>query len=425
MNTFFAKVRLVFGDSALLRRLGFMVGVLVVFRLLTAVPIPGVNQEQLAQFFANNQALGFFNVFSGGGLSNLSLVMLGVGPFITASIIMQLLTVIFPSIKSMYQEEGEMGRKRFGQYSRLLMVPLAILQGAGLIYYFESQGIIDPLSPFLFAVNVAVVVAGSSLLTWLGELVSEFGIGNGVSLIIFAGIVSSLPQTLGQLLFNFDVSQIPMLVAFAAAILAITFGVVYVSEAERPVPVTYAKRVVGNSTTGGVSTYLPLRLNQAGVIPIIFALSILTFPQIALTYATTSTAVPSWLASLAVTLQSFPGSTAVYVFFYFFFVFVFTYFFTAVTFEPSQMASNLQKNGAFVPGVRPGEATTEYLGKVITRITFVGAVFLGGIAVLPLIIQYATGQASFAIGGTALLILVSVVLDLVRKIDAQVSMREY
>ncbi len=174
MNTFFAKVRLVFGDSALLRRLGFMVGVLVVFRLLTAVPIPGVNQEQLTQFFANNQALGFFNVFSGGGLSNLSLVMLGVGPFITASIIMQLLTVIFPSIKSMYQEEGEMGRKRFGQYSRLLMVPLAILQGAGLIYYFESQGIIDPLSPFLFAVNVAVVVAGSSLLTWLGELVSEF-----------------------------------------------------------------------------------------------------------------------------------------------------------------------------------------------------------------------------------------------------------
>jgi len=424
MSAFFTKLRLIFTDAGLMRRLGFVLVALVLFRLLAAIPIPGVNVAQLEQFFSNSQFLGLLNVFSGGGLSNLSIVMLGVGPYITASIIMQLGTILSPKLKALYSEEGEMGRKAFGQYSRLLSIPLAILQGWGLLYYFEAQGVLDPLSWYLFMANVAIVVAGSTLLMWLGELTTEFGIGNGVSLIIFAGIVASLPQTLVQLAFNFDPSQIPLYAAFLVAAVLITFGVVYVSEAERPVPVTYAKRVVGDKVTSGVQTYVPLRLNQAGVIPIIFALSIIAFPQVILNFLTKVTSVPN-VADIAQTLLTFPGGSVVYAFSYFFFVFVFTYFFTAVTFDPTQMATNLQKNGAFVPGVRPGLATAEYLGRVITRITFVGAVFLGIIAVLPLVMQYLTGFTALALGGTALLILVSVVLDVVRKIDAQVSLREY
>ncbi len=425
MEAFSRKVRLALTDAGLQTRLLFVLAALVVFRFLAAIPVSGVNRDQLANFFANNQALGFFSVFSGGGLSNLSVVMLGVGPFITASIIMQLLTIIFPTIKSMYQEEGEAGRKRFGQYSRMLMIPLAILQGAGLIYYFQVQGVLDPLTVPEFVANVAIVVAGASLLTWIGELVSEYGIGNGVSLIIFAGIVAQIPAAISTVLLNFDVSQIPLLVGFAVAALLITFGVVYVSEAERPVPVTYAKQGIGASAQNSVNTYVPLRLNQAGVIPIIFALSILTIPEIVLRTFSTAAYAPEWLKDVSTTLLTYPGASVVYVLAYFFFVFAFTFFFTAVTFEPKQMANNLQKSSAFVPGIRPGEATAEYLGRVITRITFVGAVFLGAVAVLPLVMQYATGSSMFAIGGTALLILVSVVLDLVRKIDATVSMREY
>lgn len=400
-----------------------MVAALIVFRLLATIPLPGIDAARLEQFFSNSALIGFLNILSGGGLANLSIVMLGVTPYITASIIMQLSTVISPRIKSMYQEEGELGRKRFAQYSRYLTVPLAVLQAVGLLFFFQSQGIIDNVGWYLFAVNVAVAVGGSMLLMWIGELITEYGIGNGISLIIFAGIVASVPQTIATLLFTFEQSQIPVYLAFIVAMVLITFGVVYISESERPVPVTYAKRVVGNKVAGGVQTYLPLRLNQAGVMPIIFALSILTLPQIGLTFFSGSS-IPN-AAEIAQFLLSFPGSSAVYAVAYFAFVFLFTYFFTAVTIDPNQMANNLQKNGAFVPGVRPGIQTAEHLGRIITRITLVGAVFLGAIAVLPLVMEYATGLTTLAVGGTALLIVVSVVLDVVRKIDAQISLREY
>lgn len=423
MDAFFTKLKLIATDRELLKRLGFALAALIAFRFLAAIPVPGIDPARLAQFFSNNQFLGLLNIFSGGGLSNLSIVMLGVAPYITASIIMQLLTIIFPSLKSMYQDEGEAGRKKMSQYSRLLAVPLALVQGYAYLFLFESQGIIDKLPFIQFAMNVCIVAAGSMLLMWIGELVTEFGIGNGVSLIIFAGIVSRVPQAIAQQSFAFDPSQIPIYLAFLVVGLIVIYGVVVMTEAERPVPVTYAKRVRGNKLYGGVSTYLPLRLNQAGVIPIIFALSILLFPQLLLNFAAKSSIV--WLSSFATSLLSFSGGAIVYGVSYFILVFAFTYFYTAVTFDPNTLATNLQKNGAFVPGVRPGNQTTEYLGRVITRITMVGALFLGIVAVLPLIVQSLTGLKTLAIGGTALLIVVSVLLDLVRKIEAQISLREY
>ncbi len=354
----------------------------------------------------------------------MSIVMLGVGPYITASIIMQLLTMMSPRLKAMYQEEGEAGRKKFSQYSRIVSVPLALLQAYGFIILLQKQGVVAHFSSFELAVNVIAVTAGSVLLMWIGELITEFGIGNGISLIIFSGIVASIPSAVGQTLFSFDPSQIPLYLVFAVVAIAIIFSVIYITEAERPIPVTYAKRVRGNRVYGGVSTYLPLRLNQAGVIPIIFALSILLFPQFILGFISGSVENET-VKTISSSILSFLSNGWVYAILYFIFVFLFTYFYTAVTFDPHQISENLQKNGAFIPGVRPGISTSEYVGKVLTRITLVGATFLGFIAVLPLIMKAATGITSLAIGGTALLIVVSVVLDLVKKIDAQVSMREY
>ena len=425
MSELFQKIKTVATDSSLRSRILFLLGILVVFRLLAAVPIPGVNPEQLAAFFSQNQFLGLLNIFSGGGLSNLSIVMLGVGPFITASIIMQLLTIMSPTLKAMYQEEGEVGRQKFMQYSRILSVPLAFIQAFGFLILLSRQGIVPGLDLFTFLTNVTVIAAGSILLMWLGELISEFGIGNGMSLMIFADIVSALPTIAGQLLFSFDMAQAPLYLGFLIAALMVIAGVVVVTEAERPVPITYAKQNRGERVYGGVSTYLPLRLNQGGVIPIIFALSILLFPQMILNFARTLSVDYPRLAEWATIGLTWLNNMWVYGIAYFVLVFLFTYFYTAITFEPNAIASNLQKSGAFVPGVRPGGATASYLGGIVTRITLFGATFLAVIAVLPIIMQGITGISSLAIGGTALLIVVSVVLDLIRKIDAQITMREY
>ncbi len=424
MHTFFQKIKAIFTDPILRRRLLFVLGALVVFRLLASVPIPGVDHAQLQNFLAGNQFLGFLNIFSGGGLSNLSIVMLGVGPYITASIIMQLLTIMSPRLKALYQEEGEAGRRKFTQYSRLLTIPLALVQAAGFLILLSRQGIVSNLDLFSLAVNIIVVAAGSILLMWIGELITEFGIGNGVSLIIFGGIVASIPSILGQLVFTFNVSQLPLYLGFGVAAVLVTAAVVVVTEAERPVPISYARQVRGMAgSRGKINTYLPLRINQAGVIPIIFALSILLFPT--MIFGFLQGVANPLVANVASSVLQWLQNQWLYSSLYFLLVFAFTFFYTAITFDPDAIATNLQKSGAFVPGVRPGEATARYLGHIVTRITLVGALFLGFIAVLPLAMQAVTGFGTLAIGGTALLITVSVVLDLVRKIDAQLSIREY
>lgn len=423
MNNFLYKLELLFTDASLRNRIIFVIVALLLFRFMASIPVPGVDVARLQEVFANQQFLGLLNIFSGSGLSALSVVMLGVGPYITSSIIMQLLTMMSPKLKAMYHEEGEAGRKKFIQYSRLLTVPLAMLQGYGLLVLLSREGVLPAFTAFEMFSTVIVVTAGSLLLMWLGELISEFGVGNGVSLIIFAGIVSQIPTLTTQLLITYDTSQIPMYVGFALAAAVIIAGVVVMTEAERPIPITYAKRVRGGKLFGGVSTYLPLRVNQAGVIPIIFALSILLFPQLiggVLAGLTSPT-----LSALGKWMQTNFTTGWIYTICYFVLVFLFTYFYTAVTFDPEATATNLQKNGAFIPGVRPGAATAEHIAKILTRTTFAGASFLSAIAVLPLIMNVLTQRPELAIGGTALLIVVSVVLDLIKKLDAQLSMREY
>ncbi len=423
IGVFIQKLKLTFADKVLRGRIFFVLFAMAIFRLLATIPIPGVDMVALENFLASNEFLGFMSMFSGGGLSNLSIVMLGVGPYITASIIMQLMSIMSPAVKALSTEEGEVGKQKFTQYSRMLTIPLAFVQAFGFLMLLSRQGIVGDITPFSFIVNVTVIAGGSILLMWIGELMSEFGIGNGVSLLIFAGIVASLPTIVSQTLYSFDPSQIPTYIAFTVVAVLVTAAVVIITEAERPVPVTYAKQVRGGKTYGGVSTYLPLRVNQAGVIPIIFALSIILFPQMILSFL--QTVDNQSVASMAETLLTYVTNPWIYSSFYFVLVFFFTYFYTAVTFDPQSISTNLQKSGAFIPGVRPGAATTEYLGNIITRITLVGALFLGVIAVFPMAMQAVTGVNSFAIGGTALLIAVSVVLDLVRKVDAQISIREY
>jgi len=423
MENFFQKIKLIFKDPDLRKKIFFVLALLAVFRLFAVIPIPGVDPMKLRAFFEGNQFFGLLNIFSGGALSNLSIVMLGVGPYITATIILQLLTMLIPRLKEMYQEEGEIGRRRFNQYSRFLTVPLAALQGYALLLMLEKQGVLGHLNMFNRLTNIVIVMAGSVLLMWFGELISEYGIGNGISLMIFAGIVAAIPSAIQQTLFTFDPSQVPVILGFLIAGFLIVAGVVIITEGERPIPISYAKRIRGMRVYGGVSTYLPLRVNQAGVIPIIFALSILLFPQMIANFLA-GVQNPT-IQSTAHTIVGAMNNAWVYATLYFGLVFLFTYFYTAVTFDPEAISSNLQKSGAFVPGIRPGRPTAEHLSKTLTRITLVGAVFLGLIAVLPLAMRAITGLVSLTIGGTALLIVVSVVLETIKQIQAQVVMREY
>jgi preprotein translocase subunit SecY len=396
---------------------------LFIFRLLAAIPIPGIDILQLQEFFATNELFGFLNLFSGGGLSNLSLLMLGVGPYITATIILQLLTIIFPNLKKAYYEEGASGRAKFNRYSRYLTVPLAILQGYGFLNLLQSQGAIAKLAFPDLITNVIVITAGSVLVMWIGELISEYKIGNGVSLLIFAGIVAALPQEVVTSFVNYTPSVLPTYIAFLILAVVVIMGVVFINEGERKIPVSYAKQVRGNKLYGGVSTYLPLRVNQAGVIPIIFAISLLLFPQFIA--QAVSIISPELSVKLNEFVNQFLGNTIAYSAAYFALVVVFTYFYTAITFDPEEISKNLQRSGGFIPGIRPGAATAEVISKTVSRITLFGALFLGVVAVLPHVTQIVTGIQTLTIGGTGLLIVVAVALEIMKQVDSQLTVREY
>jgi preprotein translocase subunit SecY len=424
MRVWYDRITFLFRNKELRKKFLLLVFLFVVFRIAANVPIPGIGAENLKAFFNQNQVFGLLNVFSGGALSNFSIVLLGLGPYITATIILQLLTMIFPALERMYKEEGEAGRQKFNQYGRLLTIPLAAFEGYGILTLFQRQGVIAGLTPTVMLGSIITIVAGSMFLMWIGELITEQGLGNGISLLIFAGIVARLPANIFQTFVTFDASQIPSYLLFFALSVVIIAGVVLITEARRNIPVSYAKRVRGNKVYGGVSTYLPLSVNPAGVIPIIFALSILLFPGMIAGFLG---GVQGWVGQAANQTVIFFNNAWVHGILYFVLVVVFTYFYTAVTFDPKAISENLQKMGGFVPGVRPGKSTADFLTHILNRVLFIGALSLGLIAVLPSAVAGATGITNFTflIGGTSLLIIVSVVLETMRQVNAQLQMREY
>lgn len=417
------KILQIFKKPDLRNRILFIFFILAVFRLVSNIPIPAVDASRLREFFAQNQFFGLISSFTGGSLSTLSIGMLGLGPYITGSIIMQLLTMIFPALEQMYKYEGEAGRMRFNQYSRLLTVPLSALSGYGFLVLLSRQGIIGSLDLMSWVSALSVIIAGSVFFMWLGELITEKNLGNGVSILILAGIVAGLPGSLQQTAFTYDPSQLFTYLGFIIVALTVIVGVVYISEAQRNIPINYARRIRGSRVYGGVSTYLPMRVNNAGVIPIIFALSILLFPgMIANFFAGSNIPVISKVANL---LSGFIQSHLWYSIFYFLLVVLFTYFYTAVTFDPKSISENIQKQGGYIPGIRPGPMTSQFLNHLLNRVTLVGALFLGLIAILPNIVQGATGISTFTVGGTSILIVVSVALEIMKQVDAQLSMYEY
>lgn len=422
---FIEKIHQIWKDHDLRRSILFVLGLLIIFRIAAHIPMPGIDTEALKSYFNSNAILGLLNIFSGGGMSNFSLVALGIGPYITASIIVQLLTMIVPALEEM-SKEGERGQKRLNQYMRLLTVPLAIIQGYSMIKILQQsqRGIVATMTTGDYIATILVLTAGTMFLMWLGELISEKKVGNGVSLIIFAGIVSGIPSSIQKTLATFSMTQLVPLLAFLALIIVTVAGVVVITEGQRNIPVSYAKRVRGNKMYGGYDTHLPLKVNQAGMIPIIFAISIIMFPTlISQLFLRSNSGTLKNIAEFVINFLKTDGLP--YGILYFLLVFAFTYFYTAVVFHPHQIAENLQKQGGFVPGIRPGHQTSDYLGFVSSRIMLAGAFSLGLIAILPLIIQPLTGMTTMAVSGASLLIVVSVVLETTRQIDSQLVMRDY
>ena len=407
------------------RRILFVLGILVVYRLLASVPLPGVDREQLAQFFENNTAFGILDLFAGGGLSQLSIVGLTMNPYINASIIMQLMQGVIPSLQAL-SREGEYGRQRLNQYTRYLTVPMAFLQAFGILSALNASGIIVGgfgLGNAMSWVQMITMVAGAVILMWLGELITEKGIGNGISFIIFAGIVSQAPGAVGSLLGG----NLPLrdIVLFASLAIAAVAVIIYIQEGQRRIPIQYASRVRGRRMYQGGQTFLPLRVNLAGVIPIIFAISILQFPAQLALYFSFSTV--EGVRSVATAIAGFLSSTTPqYAIMYFLLTVGFTYFYTAFTFKPDETAEQLRKNGGFIPGIRPGRPTQDYLARVVSRITIAGALFLATVAVGPVVAGVLDPNLSgVALGGTGLLIVVSVVVETMKQIEAQLMMRNY
>lgn len=405
------------------RKLLFTAGIFFIFRIFAHIPVSGVNIASLKQLFSQNQFLGLLDIFSGGTLANFSVMALGLNPYINASIILQLLTMVFPKLEEL-QKEGESGRQKINQYTRMLTIPLALLQAFGMYALLKSQNIITTLSPIYLISFILTMTAGTMFLVWLGELISEKGIGNGISILIFAGIVGRLPVVFGQTASTTTSENMMNTLIFMVTGLVVIASIVVMNEATRQITVYYAKRVRGNKIYGGQSTHLPLRLNQAGVIPIIFAVSMVLLPSLISNYLTASK--NPTLHNFAVSLSSlFNPEGIFYNALYFILVVGFTYFYTAVVFNPKKIAEEVQKHGGFIPGIRPGSPTASYLNYILTRITLAGAIFLGTIAIFPTIARSMTGIQTLLLGGTGILIVVSVVLETVKNVEAQLVMRNY
>lgn len=423
MNKFFGIFSKSVKTPDVRRKLLFTAGIFIVFRIFAHIPVAGVDLSALKALFSQNQFLGLLDIFSGGTLANFSVMALGLNPYINASIILQLLTMVFPKLEAL-SKEGESGRQKINQYTRLLTVPLAILQSIGMYALLRSQGIISTLDAINTFSFIATMTAGTMLLVWLGELISEKGIGNGISLLIFAGIVGRIPVVFGQTISTANANNFFNLITFLVMGVLVIASIIFINEGTRKITVYYAKRVRGNKMYGGQSTHLPLRVNQAGVIPIIFAVSLVLLPSIVANYLTVS---PNKILSGIATAISglFNPSGPFYNGLYFLLVVGFTYFYTAVIFNPKKIAEEIQKYGGFIPGIRPGSPTASYLNYVLTRITLAGAIFLGIIAIFPTIARAFTNVQTLMLGGTGILIVVSVVLETIKAVEAQLVMRNY
>jgi preprotein translocase subunit SecY len=430
-------IKQIFKNRELRGKILYVLGILFIFRLISHVPIPGPDPTQvkefLAQFFGNNTVLGFLDIFSGGGLSNFSIVLMGVGPYITASIIMQLLTMVIPNLNAL-SKEGERGHHTINQYSRYLTVPIAALQGYSMLRILQRTSaaygvdLIGSPTVGMWILMLLSITAGTLFLMWLGELITEKGIGNGVSLIIFAGIVSQVPGNIAGSLAplvvgGFEPTQVWQVLAYLALAVFVIFAIVVLTEGVRKIPVSYAKKIRGNQMYGGMDTHLPLRINMAGVIPIIFAGAFMNLPQIVGLLANARTEIVANFARWVV--ETFVPTGAPYAIAFFLLIVGFTYFSTFLYFNPNDISENIQKQGGFIPGIRPGKKTAEYLVYVLNRLTLTGALFLGLLALLPFILQALTGSGNLIVGGTSLLIVVAVVLETMQKIKAQLIMHTY
>lgn len=409
-------------SSDIRRKLIITAVILLVFRIFAHIPAAGIDRASLSALFLGSPLLSLLDVFSGGTLANFSIMALGLNPYINASIILQLLGYVIPALEEL-QKEGEYGQEKINQYTRILTVPLAAVQAFGMYSLLRSQGIISNFSPVALLALILTMTAGTVFAVWLGELITEYGFSNGVSILIFTGIVSRLPITLFQSAASVQAQDLVKMGVFAVISAVVVGLIVFMNEAVRQVPISYARRG-GKMGVSGASSYLPLRLNQAGVIPIIFAVSLVLIPSM-LTQFLTAANNPKFAGFLSALTTYFSPQSVVYNIVYFVLVVGFTYFYTAVVFNPQKISENLQKNGGFIPGIRPGGATANYLSFVLNRITLVGAVFLGLIAILPSVFQNFIGIANLAIGGTGILIVVSVVLEITRELEAQLVMRRY
>lgn len=418
-------LRQIFRSRDLRSKILFTIAILVLIRIVAHIPLPQIDRSQLESFLnqSENQIFGVLSLFTGGALAQLSIDLLGVGPYITASIIIQVLTKAIPTWDALSKEGGS-GREKLNQYTRYLTVPLAVVQGYAMISLLRSQNVLTAIDGIDIFLILAALTTTSIFVMWLGELISEKGIGNGISLIIALGIVAGLPQQFVNTATTLESGAIMNLIIFGAIALLTIAVIILVNEAERKVPITYAKRATG--PVGGnsaVDSYLPLRVNTSGVVPIIFALSFLTFPAVVARFL--STAKSSALVDFSNKVTAFVGNDLYYAIMYAVLVFVFTFFYTYIVLEPAQLSDNLQKQGGFIPGIRPGSETTTFLRYTISRITIIGAIFLAAIAVMPIILENTLNIPSLVIGGTSILIVVSVVIDTSRQLASQVSLRRY